>query len=471
MVKNKGGRMRHSETVPQNIESSFERDEMFFSTTDLKGRILSGNQIFIRTSKYAKEEIINKPHNIIRHPDMPKVIFKLLWDYIQSGKPIVAYVKNMAKDGSYYWVLATVLPIYDEEGNKVKYLSIRIKPETEYFKIAKKLYKKLKEIEEIDGVEASYRYLMEELKKLGFKDYDSFMKKVLDSELKLKEEILSSEFEQKSQFSEKMKSIYNIFVSFKEIQSIYREIYKFTEDFLKAGEFLKKHSESIFSLSDDIRLISLNSSVESYKLGSNGNSFFVLSTEMRKTAERSGKAVKNMEALIGKALESIENIVFSMGVSKLGIFMINKFLEEILCERCTDENINKQIIRDLCDNQTAIKSQLLNIYSISKSLNEDFKKILSYLSNIKYLIKRLNFLYLSGMVESAHQTKTNFSIIFLQINDLVNCTKKTIDSLSSNLSSIYEGNRLVKKDIEEVLEIMKDIEMILKKFNIEPASN
>ncbi|NPA52476.1 MAG: PAS domain-containing protein [Aquificae bacterium] len=461
--------MRNIDIIPQNIESPFEKDEMFFSTTNPKGKILSGNQIFIRTSKYKEEEIINQPHNIVRHPDMPKIIFKLLWDYIQAGKPIVAYVKNMAKDGSYYWVLATVLPIFDEEGNILKYLSIRIKPETEYFKIAKKLYKKLKEIEEIDGIEASYEYLIKELNKLGFKDYDAFMKKILESELKLKEEVLNTNLEEKSQFSQKMKEIYNIFLSFKEIQTIYKEIYKFTEDFLKAGEFLKENSESIFSLSDDIRLISLNSSVESYKLGANGNSFFVLSTEMRKTAEKSGKAVRNMESLINKALSSIEDIVFSMSISKLGIFMINKFLEEVLCDKCTEKDISDQIIRDLCDNQTVIRTQLLNINSISKSLNDSFRKILDYLNTIRYLIKRLNFLYLSGMVESAHQTKTNFSIIFIQINELVSCTKKTIDQLSSNLSSIYEGNRIVKKDIEEVLEIMNEIEQTLQRFSIPSA--
>ena len=103
--------MHRPKVEPKNIESVFLPDEMFFSTTDLKGIILSGNDVFIRVSKFSKEELIGKPHNIIRHPDMPRIVFKLLWDYIQSGKPIVAYVKNIAKDGSYYWVLATVVPI------------------------------------------------------------------------------------------------------------------------------------------------------------------------------------------------------------------------------------------------------------------------------------------------------------------------------------------------------------------------
>ncbi len=456
--------MKSKTIIPKNTESPFEKDEMFFSTTDLKGRILSGNQVFIRTSKYNKEEIIGKPHNTVRHPDMPKLIFKLLWDYIQSGKPIVAYVKNMAKDGSYYWVLATVLPIKNSKGETEKYLSIRIKPETKYLNFIKELYKELKQIEETVGLDKAYEHLINKLNHIGFKDYDDFMKKVLEQELKLKEDILVPKINNKISFSKNMKQIYNIFLSFKEIQSIYKEIYQYTEEFFKAGKFLKENSESIFSLSDDIRLISLNSSVESYKLGANGNSFFVLSTEMRKTAEKSAKIVKEVEKLINDALSSIEEIVFNMSISKLAIFMINKFLEEVLCDKC-GENITPQVITDICDNKSAIKERLVNINKISKQLDLCFNKILTYLKTIKHLIKRLNFLYLSGMVESAHQIKTNFSIIFLQINDLVSCTKNTIDSLSSSLSSIYEGNKTIKKDIERILDIVNDIELTLKKIN------
>ena len=82
-------------------------EELFFSRTDEKGIILSGNDIFVKVSGYRREELIQNPHNIVRHPDMPKAVFKLFWQTIQAQQPICAYVKNMAADGSYYWVFAT----------------------------------------------------------------------------------------------------------------------------------------------------------------------------------------------------------------------------------------------------------------------------------------------------------------------------------------------------------------------------
>ena len=455
---------------PVNVEVPFDRNEMFFSTTDIKGRIISGNQVFVRTSKYEKDEIIGKPHNIVRHPDMPKVIFKLLWDYIQSNRPIVAYVKNMAKDGSYYWVLATVVPISDSEGNPVKYLSIRIKPESKYFEIAKGLYKRLKEVEEKEGIEASLDYLQKSLKDLGFESYDHFMKVVLEEELRLKENVLNVEINRKFGTKNLLDEIYSVFLSFKEIQKIYNGIYLFIQEFKETGKVLRIKSKDIFSLADDIRLISLNSSVESYKLGSNGNSFFVLSTEMRKTAEKSSKVIKNMENCISKSLDKIDDITFSMSISKLGIFMINKFLDEVLCETCNTDSLNKSFLGDIKDNHYVVKTQLLKVYQLSKELNILFRDIINLLTRLKQLVKRLHFLYLSGMVESAHQIKTNFSIIFTQVNTLVDCTKKNIEELNGQLVKIYEGNRKLKIDIEYIFDIVKEVEDLLAKADIRFAS-
>jgi len=94
--------MARPKIEPKNVESKFEINEIFFSKTDLKGIILDGNEVFYRVAKYSPEELIGKPHNIVRHPDMPKVVFKLLWQYIQNCQPFAGYVKNLAKDGSYY---------------------------------------------------------------------------------------------------------------------------------------------------------------------------------------------------------------------------------------------------------------------------------------------------------------------------------------------------------------------------------
>lgn len=93
---------------PNSREKVMRENDFIVSKTDLKGRITYGNRIFIEYSGYTEEELLGAPHNIIRHPDMPRGVFKFLWDTLAAEKECFAYVKNMAKDGSYYWVFANV---------------------------------------------------------------------------------------------------------------------------------------------------------------------------------------------------------------------------------------------------------------------------------------------------------------------------------------------------------------------------
>ncbi|MDW8134975.1 MAG: PAS domain S-box protein [Bacteroidia bacterium] len=96
------------------------------SETDTRGVITYANSKFCEVSGYSVEELVGKPHNIIRHPDMPKEAFKHLWDTIKAGKIWQGEVKNRRKDGSAYWVLATVGPLLDSEGFPYRYISMRI---------------------------------------------------------------------------------------------------------------------------------------------------------------------------------------------------------------------------------------------------------------------------------------------------------------------------------------------------------
>ncbi|WND03154.1 PAS domain-containing protein [Temperatibacter marinus] len=113
---------------PVDQEARFDDHEIIVSKTDLKGNLLYANDVFCRLAQLETTQAIGQPHNIIRHPDMPRCVFKLLWERIQSGKEIFAYVKNMALDGKYYWVLAHVTPSYNENAQHIGYHSNRRKP-------------------------------------------------------------------------------------------------------------------------------------------------------------------------------------------------------------------------------------------------------------------------------------------------------------------------------------------------------
>jgi len=144
---------------PTNHEKSFGDDEVIVSKTDTKSNITYCNEIFIKISGYEEEELLGKPHNILRHPDMPRAVFKLLWERIQAGKEIHAYVKNICKDGSFYWVLANVTPSFDEHDNIIGYFSVRTKPTPEAIATISELYAKMLQIEKTSGMNASAEYL------------------------------------------------------------------------------------------------------------------------------------------------------------------------------------------------------------------------------------------------------------------------------------------------------------------------
>lgn len=161
--------------VQNGSELDFDENKIIVSKTDTSGKITYGNSLFIELSGYSEEELIGKPHNIIRHPQMPKLIFKLLWDYIKVGKEINAYVINLAKSGASYWVFANVTPSFDTNGKIIGYYSVRRKAKKQVIEnIIKPLYSKLLDIEKRGGVNEAETYFKNILKEKGL-DYDEFI--------------------------------------------------------------------------------------------------------------------------------------------------------------------------------------------------------------------------------------------------------------------------------------------------------
>ncbi len=159
---------------PTNSRYDLKPNDFIVSKTDLKGKITYCNQIFMQLAKYSEEELIGAPHNIIRHPDMPRIVFKLLWKRIQNKEEIFAYVKNLSKDGGYYWVYANVTPSLDVNGNLIGYYSVRRKPSEESIRACEELYAKLIDEEKRGGMDASNRYLNDLLKDKGV-SYDELI--------------------------------------------------------------------------------------------------------------------------------------------------------------------------------------------------------------------------------------------------------------------------------------------------------
>jgi PAS domain S-box-containing protein len=164
---------------PTQHEKVMEEDDFIVSKTDLKGLITYGNRIFIEMSGYSERELLGSPHSILRHPDMPRAVFKLLWETVSAKQEICAYVKNLAKDGSFYWVFANITPSFDDRGNLIGYYSVRRKPRSEAIQAVTPLYRTMLEAERKAGdgqagMKASSAILHQVLEQKGM-GYEEFV--------------------------------------------------------------------------------------------------------------------------------------------------------------------------------------------------------------------------------------------------------------------------------------------------------
>jgi len=132
---------------PIDEEVCMADDEFIVSKTDLRGYITYANRTFMEMALFSEEQLLNVNHNIIRHPDMPKGVFKFVWMTIKKEQEFFGYVKNLRSDGRYYWVFANITPEYDENGKLSGYLSVRRKPPASAIEAIEPIYQQMLQIE------------------------------------------------------------------------------------------------------------------------------------------------------------------------------------------------------------------------------------------------------------------------------------------------------------------------------------
>ncbi|WP_373028171.1 PAS domain-containing protein [Sulfurovum sp.] len=161
-------------------ELKVDKDASYSSSTDQNGIIISVSTDFENLSGYSKNELKSKNHNIVRHPDMPKIIFKKMWDALNRGEESITYVFNHGKDGGYYWLAnRTYLFSRDDQGG-ARYFSYKSVMSSRAKHYMLKLYARLLDEEKKGGIEASEKYLSEYLEFRGV-TFDEYMKTFLDN--------------------------------------------------------------------------------------------------------------------------------------------------------------------------------------------------------------------------------------------------------------------------------------------------
>jgi PAS domain S-box-containing protein len=140
-------------------EAKFDKKRFILSKTDTQGHIISANSDLYDISGYSEKELIGKQHNILRHPDMPKAIFYLMWKYLLSGREITVVIKNLTKSGKYYWVVADLKPRFDKKGTIVALTSFQKFATDDIVDGIEELYATMLRIEKIHGMKASIGYM------------------------------------------------------------------------------------------------------------------------------------------------------------------------------------------------------------------------------------------------------------------------------------------------------------------------
>ena len=171
--------MAFTRPTPTGREVFFDTEDIIVSKTDLTGKITYANDVFLAIAGYREDEVLGQPHSLIRHPDMPRSVFKFMWDTLEARKEIFAYVVNMAKNGDHYWVYAHVTPTFGATGQAIGYHSNRRVPEPAAVGKVKQIYAALlaeerKYTDKREQLAAGTALLVKTLQGTGM-EYDEFV--------------------------------------------------------------------------------------------------------------------------------------------------------------------------------------------------------------------------------------------------------------------------------------------------------
>ena len=165
--------------TPIDREIRLGEDEFIVSKTDTKGIITYCNRVFMHIAGYSESELLGTQHNIVRHPDMPRGVFRFLWQTLQDGEEFFGYVKNLCKDGAYYWVFANITPDYDDKGVLKGYYSVRRQPSRKAIETLTPIYAEMLALEKTvpasQAADRSIALLNQKLDELGLSYFELVM--------------------------------------------------------------------------------------------------------------------------------------------------------------------------------------------------------------------------------------------------------------------------------------------------------
>lgn len=361
--------------------ADFSLHELFFSKTNKKGIIETGNAVFIRVSEFHKQELLHKPHNIIRHVDTPRCVFKLFWSYLVAGKPIAAYVKNRSKSGRYYWVFAMAFPLADG------YLSIRLKPTSKYFSLVKDLYASLV-LEESNGLdlESGIRIIEGKLKEQGFPDYDDFMNRALVEEMSSRDKQLMTDSRPETKIKTCVESLEQFILNSSLNTQAARATFVKTNTLFEKSSLMLRECQEILDTCHRVKFVTVNLMVASSRLQEAGKPLSAVAMNLQELTTQISQSSSKFEDVFKRYEKSVFEIFVAVAVSRFQIEMMNQLAEEaaLSCQNREDFNDDKKLefqkncslLRHLIsENFHLVTQNSLNLDRITRSLLESIQSL------------------------------------------------------------------------------------------------
>ncbi len=315
------------------VEQTFGLDELFVSTTDLKGHILLSNSVFDRVSGYGREELLGGSHDIVRHPGTPRSVFQVFWERLQRGDRAVVYVKNRARDGSFYWVMTVAGPV---PGG---YASVHMRPSTSYFETAQQIYPELLALEtriengdarrRDEAIRASSVRLVELLAEAGFPDYQAFMYTLLPAEVDAREHQLAEGLPARSRSSSDQASgLQDVFDRLAGVDETLRRLASGLQPYGELGARLSSKSKFMADLSDGIRLFSLNAMLAASRLRE-GAAIGAVANILGTCSDEAGPVIESLSNELRQTEALMRQMNFRIAAGKLQVEMVENILAEL----------------------------------------------------------------------------------------------------------------------------------------------
>lgn len=483
--------MARNKVQPRETEVPFKAEDLIFSTTDGKGIIRSADEIFVQMSRYPVGDMLGQPHSMVRHPDMPRCIFQLLWDYIKQSKPIGAYVKNMASDGSFYNVFALVTPLKDG------YLSVRLKPTSTFFHAAHKIYPQLLACEQKLASEGkptpaciaeSTKLLLSLLKQHGFDGYDAFMYAAIEEEMRGRDELIHQTYRCNLWELDALSANHVMFgkpdtatlavLHAERSCAIAGRTYDRVSSLLALQASLNKNAQAIMRVSGTLGMSSINVSLEATRLGEHGRCLSVIASHLGETSQTISVLAETLQNQIRVTASSLGSAVFRLASTRLQAETMLSFCRKVRKPAPGAKPVPDDLIaKHPRQHVNAMMGELL--FSIEQmretliptinSLIADMRKLESEITSVKRAMLTLRFAQLGGKIESSRLSDDAAVITLIEsIGNEIISTVRQISELESDMMIVGTDLKATYRQFDELAASLEKSRRVLSAPSAEP---